>query len=57
MRDKIFEMFQRLHLKHEYSGTGIGLAICKKIVLKHQGYIQATGIKGSGAVFTIYLPA
>ncbi|WP_053056681.1 sensor histidine kinase [Tenacibaculum mesophilum] len=57
MRDKIFEMFQRLHLKHEYSGTGIGLAICKKIVLKHQGYIQATGIKGSGVVFTIYLPA
>ncbi|MGG8497959.1 ATP-binding protein [Tenacibaculum sp. TC6] len=57
MRDKIFEMFQRLHQKHEYSGTGIGLAICKKIVVKHEGYITATSIKGSGSVFTMYLPA
>lgn len=57
MRDKIFEMFQRLHQKHEYSGTGIGLAICKKIVAKHEGYITATSIKGSGSVFTMYLPA
>ncbi|MDY0780118.1 sensor histidine kinase [Tenacibaculum sp. IB213877] len=57
MRNKIFEMFQRLHQKHEYSGTGIGLAICKKIVVNHHGFIKATSIKGSGSVFTIYFPA
>ena len=54
--NKIFEVFQRLHSKTQYSGTGIGLAICKKIVENHHGYIQATGEKGKGSVFTIYLP-
>jgi PAS domain S-box-containing protein len=53
---RIFELFQRLHGKSEYSGTGIGLAICKKIVQNHDGFITATGQPGSGAVFTIYLP-
>jgi len=53
---KIFEVFQRLHSKNQYSGTGIGLAICKKIVENHHGYIQASGEKGKGCVFTIYLP-
>ena len=53
---KIFDMFQRLHAKHEYSGTGIGLAICKKIVQKHHGYIYATSVKGSGSAFIFYLP-
>jgi light-regulated signal transduction histidine kinase (bacteriophytochrome) len=53
---RIFELFQRLHGKSEYNGTGIGLAICKKIVQNHDGFITAAGQPGSGAVFTIYLP-
>ena len=55
--EKIFEMFQRLHQKNEYSGTGIGLAICKKIVQNHNGYIEAEGVEGNGSSFHIYLPA
>lgn len=55
--DKIFEVFQRLHQKNEYSGTGIGLAICKKIVENHNGYIFATAKLGTGAQFIMYLPA
>lgn len=54
--NKIFEVFQRLHPKTQYSGTGIGLAICKKIVENHHGFIQASGEKNKGSVFTIYLP-
>lgn len=52
----IFEVFQRLHSKNEYSGTGIGLSICKKIVEKHNGYIYAIGKKDHGSTFVIYLP-
>ncbi|MDP5061015.1 MAG: ATP-binding protein, partial [Maribacter sp.] len=52
----IFEVFQRLHSKNEYSGTGIGLSICKKIVEKHNGYIHAIGKKDQGSTFIIYLP-
>tara|TARA_R110002049_G_scaffold116110_1_gene268501 strand:+ start:67703 stop:70291 length:2589 start_codon:yes stop_codon:yes gene_type:complete len=55
--EKIFEVFQRLHQKTEYSGTGIGLAICKKIVDTHNGYIHAIGKVNVGATFIIYLPA
>ncbi len=55
--DKIFELFQRLHGRSEYSGTGIGLSICKKIVENHNGHIRATGTPGKGATFYIYLPA
>ncbi|MBI2721256.1 MAG: PAS domain-containing protein [Bacteroidetes bacterium] len=54
--DKIFEVFQRLHNKDEYAGTGIGLAICKKIVNSHKGFITATGSYANGATFSIYLP-
>ncbi len=54
--DKIFELFQRLHQKQVYKGTGIGLAICKKIVLTHQGYITAHSEPERGANFTVYLP-
>ena len=54
--NKIFELFQRLHHKNEYSGTGIGLAIVKKIVANHNGFITAEGMPNVGAVFTIYLP-
>ncbi|WP_373071900.1 ATP-binding protein [Zeaxanthinibacter enoshimensis] len=54
--DRIFEIFQRLHYQPEYKGTGIGLAICKKIVENHRGYIQAFGKEGEGSSFQIYLP-
>jgi light-regulated signal transduction histidine kinase (bacteriophytochrome) len=54
--ERIFEVFQRLHTRNEYEGTGIGLAICKKIVENHQGFITASGEPGKGATFIIYLP-
>ncbi len=55
--ERIFEVFQRLHNKYEFNGTGIGLAIVKKIVLNHNGYIAAIGQPGEGATFHIYIPA
>jgi PAS domain S-box-containing protein len=54
--EKIFELFQRLHSRFEYEGTGIGLAICKKIVQNHKGQIRAIGEPGHGAVIEIFLP-
>ncbi len=56
-KKKIFEVFQKLHGKDEYSGTGIGLAIVKKIVDNHNGIITASGELNKGASFDIYLPA
>jgi PAS domain S-box-containing protein len=56
-RERIFEVFQRLHGKDEYKGTGIGLSIVKKIVENHNGAITATGVLDKGAVFDIYIPA
>jgi PAS domain S-box-containing protein len=55
--NRIFSIFQRLHGKHEYEGTGIGLALCKKIIENHHGFITAKSELGKGAVFYIYLPA
>jgi PAS domain S-box-containing protein len=55
--EKIFELFYRLHGKNEYNGTGIGLAIVKKIVDNHGGIITANGEPNKGAAFDIYLPA
>ena len=54
--EKIFVLFNRLHNKNEYVGTGIGLAICKKIVENHKGFISSKGKPNIGAAFTIYLP-
>jgi light-regulated signal transduction histidine kinase (bacteriophytochrome) len=54
--EQIFHIFQRLHNRTEYSGTGIGLALCKKVVTNHYGAIYAESVKGKGAAFHILLP-
>jgi PAS domain S-box-containing protein len=55
--DKMFELFRRLESGPQYQGTGIGLAICKKIVTGHSGIIRAGGVPGEGASFEILLPS
>jgi two-component system CheB/CheR fusion protein len=54
--EKIFEVFQKLHSKEEYAGTGIGLAIVKKIVDNHKGIVTATSELHKGTIFNIYIP-
>lgn len=54
--EQIFKVFQRLHGKAEYGGVGIGLAICKRIVENHEGFISASAEENKGATFTFYVP-
>ena len=54
--DRIFEVFQRLHGRNEYQGTGIGLSVCKKIVARHGGSISAESTAEQGATFKVTLP-
>jgi signal transduction histidine kinase len=55
-RDEIFKPFKKLHSASEYAGTGIGLAICKKIIKRHHGYITVESTKGIGTTFFIHIP-
>jgi two-component system CheB/CheR fusion protein len=54
--EQIFNIFERLNSSDDFSGTGIGLALCKKIVLNHHGYIDATSNENEGAFFNVILP-
>jgi signal transduction histidine kinase len=55
-KDRIFRLFQRLHTRQEYEGTGLGLAVCERIAQRHGGSIVAAGRPGEGATFTVILP-
>ena len=54
--DKIFAVFQRLHGRNEYEGTGVGLAVCRRIADRHHGTIVARSKLGQGATFIVTLP-
>lgn len=55
--DQIFEIFKRLHSTNDYPGSGIGLALCRRIVINHHGYLYAESEPGEGSIFHILLPA
>jgi PAS domain S-box-containing protein len=52
--ERIFDMFERLHGRDKYSGTGIGLAICRRVMENNHGFIRARGVQGEGAVFELF---
>lgn len=54
--DRIFGVFQRLHGRKDYEGTGVGLAVCRKIIDRHMGQVEALGTPGEGATFILTLP-
>ena len=54
--ERIFDMFERLHGRDLFEGTGIGLAICRRVMGNHKGYIRAEGRPGEGAVFQVFFP-
>ena len=54
--DKLFGVFQRIHTSHEIEGTGIGLAIVKRVIERHQGGVRAEGVAGQGARFSFWIP-
>ena len=55
-QEQIFQLFERLHGRNDYSGTGIGLAVCRKVAENHGGTITAQSQPGAGATFTVFLP-
>lgn len=54
--ERMFQVFQRLHTREEYAGTGIGLAVCEKIVARHGGRIRVESTPGEGTAFHVFLP-
>jgi light-regulated signal transduction histidine kinase (bacteriophytochrome) len=55
-KETIFKVFQKLHNTNEYSGSGVGLALCRKIMKSHNGYITADGSPGVGTAISLYFP-